>query len=266
MTTAAPSRTETRWRSALRWFPTQWAAIDRDSEPRQPFGAFEAGLLVVAAVALIIQRFPARGGQLARLLPEPWTPLGDELQWALVTTAAYVLVPIAYLRATGRRVADFHLGWQGTRTHLRSYLLMAAMMAVPLTIVSATGDYQRIYPFYEAADRSVLDLVVWELAYGLQFVGLEFFFRGYLLHGLRPAMGHAAIFVMVVPYCMLHFGKTWSESTAAIVAGIVLGTFAMRWRSIWGGVLVHWAVAIGMDLASLARQGGFPPHQLTPWS
>jgi membrane protease YdiL (CAAX protease family) len=81
---------------------------------------------------------------------------------------------------------------------------------------------------------------------------------------LRPALGHAAIFVMVVPYCMLHFGKTWSESLAAIVAGIILGTLAMRWRSIWGGVLIHWTVAISMDAASLLRQGRFPPGELFP--
>jgi membrane protease YdiL (CAAX protease family) len=37
------------------------------------------------------------------------------------------------------------------------------------------------------------------------------------------------------------------------VAGIVLGTVALRTGSIWGGVLVHCAVAWSMDLLALYR-------------
>jgi membrane protease YdiL (CAAX protease family) len=59
--------------------------------------------------------------------------------------------------------------------------------------------------------------------------------------------------VMVVPYCMIHYGKPMPETLGAIVAGIVLGTLAMRTRSIWGGVLIHIAVAITMDMMAVAN-------------
>ena len=36
-------------------------------------------------------------------------------------------------------------------------------------------------------------------------------------------------------------------SVGAIIAGTILGTLAMRTRSIWGGVLIHCAVAFTMD-------------------
>ena len=36
-------------------------------------------------------------------------------------------------------------------------------------------------------------------------------------------MGSHAIFVMVVPYVMIHFGKPMLETVGAIIAGVVLG-------------------------------------------
>jgi membrane protease YdiL (CAAX protease family) len=56
---------------------------------------------------------------------------------------------------------------------------------------------------------------------------------------------------MVVPYNMIHYGKTLSESLGAIFAGIILGTIALRTRSIWGGVFVHVAVALTMDFLTI---------------
>ena len=94
--------------------------------------------------------------------------------------------------------------------------------------------------------------------YALSFVALEFFFRGFLLFTLERALGAYAIFVMIVPYCMIHFHKPVAEVAGAIFAGIVLGTLAMRTRSIWCGVLIHVSVAWTMDLLALAHTTGFP--------
>jgi membrane protease YdiL (CAAX protease family) len=68
-------------------------------------------------------------------------------------------------------------------------------------------------------------------------------------------MGAYAIFVMVVPYCMIHFGKPFLECFAAIIAGVVLGTLSLRTRSIWCGAMIHMSVAITMDVAALAQTG-----------
>jgi membrane protease YdiL (CAAX protease family) len=47
-----------------------------------------------------------------------------------------------------------------------------------------------------------------------------------------------------------------AETFGAIGAGLILGTLAMRTRSIWGGVLIHIGVAMTMDVLALA---GCPP-------
>ena len=123
---------------------------------------------------------------------------------------------------------------------------------LPAVFVASTSDtFRHAYPFYRLANRSYADLVMWEALYGIQFVALEFFFRGFILQGLRRALGANAIFVMLVPYCMIHYGKPVPETLGAIAAGLVLGTLAMRTKSIWGGVLIHIGVATTMDVLAL---------------
>src|SRR5204863_4023317 len=95
------------------------------------------------------------------------------------------------------------------------------------------------------------DLVAWELMYAAQFLSLEFFFRGFMLHGTKRSLGAHAIWVMVVPYCMIHYRKTFAETMGAIVAGLVLGVVSLRTRSIWGGVVIHICVAVSMDLLAV---------------
>jgi len=57
---------------------------------------------------------------------------------------------------------------------------------------------------------------------------------------------------------MIHFGKPFLETMAAILAGVVLGTLSMKTRSIWSGFLIHVSVAISMDMAALLATRGLP--------
>jgi membrane protease YdiL (CAAX protease family) len=80
---------------------------------------------------------------------------------------------------------------------------------------------------------------------------------------MRRSLGSAAIFAMAVPYCMIHYGKPYLEANGAIIAGIVLGSLAMRTRSIYAGFLVHITVALSMDLLALTHRNALPT-QLFP--
>jgi len=117
--------------------------------------------------------------------------------------------------------------------------------------------FQQAYPFYQtwAPADGWGKLLAWELSYAVQFVALEFFFRGFLVHGLKHRFGTYAIFVMTVPYCMIHFGKPALECAASIIAGVVLGFMSLKARSIWLGAALHISVAWGMDACSLWRKG-----------
>jgi membrane protease YdiL (CAAX protease family) len=129
-------------------------------------------------------------------------------------------------------------------------------LVFPLIIMaSATEPFWRKYPFYRDEIYTVGSLALWEIAYGLQFVALEFFFRGFMLFGLARFLGSYSIFVMALPYAMIHFTKPFPEAVIAFFAGIVLGTLALYTRSLYGGVFIHIVVAWSMDMLSLYHRG-----------
>ena len=96
---------------------------------------------------------------------------------------------------------------------------------------------------------------IWEALYASQFVALEFFFRGFLVQGLAPRFGFGAVFVPMLPYMMIHFGKPLPEAFGSIIAGFALGMLSLKSRTIYWGALVHICVACGMDLLSLWQHG-----------
>lgn len=179
--------------------------------------------------------------------------------WTFWHVIGYVLLPFLVIRFL-LKTPFAEMGWHlnETRKHWRGYVLLVSPILLFVFLVSFRQDFIQHYPFYPQAGRSVFDLVAWECLYLTQFVCLEFFFRGFMINALRPAIGANAIWVMCVPYLMIHFPKLWLEATGAILFGLFLGILALRSRSIWGGFAVHAGIAISMDVASLLRQGLFP--------
>lgn len=196
---------------------------------------------------------------LDRLLDDPQNlRLAERVYWAIGTLITYVLIPGLVIKLLFRqRLRDYGLKIRGIHRSAWVYLVMLGVMVPVLLCVSTTERFLTYYPFYKLQSGEPLwpRFCIWEAFYVTQFVALEFFFRGFLVLGLRRRFGFYAIFAMMVPYCMIHFGKPMPETFAAIIAGIVLGFMSLKTRSIWLGAAVHVAVALGMDFLSLWRNG-----------
>ena len=183
--------------------------------------------------------------------------------WSITRLLAWVALPMLVLLMLGRNPLDFGLRWGKSGAHWPLYVLSAAVVIPLVFIVVKRPDFGNYYPFYKQAGRSYTDFIFWQLFYAGQFFAVEFIFRGFMVEAGRRAYGSSAIFVMVIPYVMIHYGKPIPETIGAIIAGVVLGTLAMRTRSIWPGLIVHLLVAVTMDLASLSQRGALPT-QLFP--
>ena len=178
--------------------------------------------------------------------------------WGIGQLFAYTVPPLLAIRVVlGERVSDYGLRVRGIWRHAAVYAVLLAVSAPFVVAASFTVSFQAKYPFYDLAPGEGLwpSMALWWLVYGLQFAALEFFFRGFMIHGLSGRFGYMAVFVMVVPYNMLHYGKPIAEALAAIVGGAVLGSLSLRSRSIWWGVVVHVAIAGTMDVAALFHKG-----------
>lgn len=172
--------------------------------------------------------------------------------WSMATSACYLLGPALYIKfVMKRRVRDFGFSVKGVVDHARWYAAMFLVILPLLFVVGGTPGFQKTYPFYKAAGRSLFDFGMWELAYMAQFLSLEFFFRGFLVHGLKGRLGLYAVLVAVMPYCMIHFGKPMPETLGSVLAGVALGTLSLMTRSVWLGVAIHVSVAVSMDIIAL---------------
>jgi uncharacterized protein len=180
--------------------------------------------------------------------------------WVVVLDLFYLLVPFLFIRYfLKERLADFGMNLRLEKNWWRVYVVFMAVMLPLVYFCSGTASFQSKYPFYHISADTALwpKFWLWEFFYFTQFFCLEFFFRGFMVHGLKPALGYYSIFVMTIPYCMVHFGKPFPETISAIIAGIILGFISYRNKSILLGFLLHISVATAMDLMSLWRQGFF---------
>ncbi len=176
--------------------------------------------------------------------------------WVGAHTILYFVIPALMIKLVFReKLVDYGLKFTGWYKRLWVYIGAFAVVLPFVIMFRGTRSFQATYPFYRNAGNSWADFLGWECAYILQFFALEFFFRGFLVHGLKHRFGFYSVFIMTVPYCMIHFRKPLPETLGAIIAGIFLGTLSLWTRSIWLGVLIHISVALSMDLAAMHYRG-----------
>lgn len=203
---------------------------------------------------------PAPGDFLFNLRHGPWWELAIRGYWASWRVLGYFIIPALMAKAYGETLREQGIA---RSEHAYGHVYLASYLVVfgCVLVIYATGDedFFNTYPFYQAASRSWVDFLSWEAFYIAQFFALEFFFRGLWLRALKRTMGSHAIFVMMVPYVMIHHpGKPLPETLGAIFAGIFLGTLAMKTKSIWGGFFVHVGVAVSMDFMALLHGDRLP--------
>ncbi len=238
-----------------------WQHIDREWIETRAKGSFDwrpVIVLVTVAISLMLQETYGDRGTFAELFPKRFASEYGVLMsfawWSGWRVFGYVVLPIlAICVMPGERIRDYFISFRGVIKHLWIYFGLFALVLPAVLIAARSPSFLQTYPFYKMANRSSFDFWMWEALYAAQFLSLEFFFRGFILKATAPRFGSAAIFVMIVPYCIIHFGKPMSETLAALIAGTVLGTLALRTRSIWGGVLIHVGVAVTMDLLALSH-------------
>jgi len=266
---------------AVWWvFRKSWREVDEEAAAARALGPpvdyRPAVCFLLTAVILTIQEYyggramydqvirPTLEGMEAR--GATWLKLGkyDELYgyawWSLSRVAGYVLIPLPLWKLIFPKdsLLDMGLRLRGFLKHLWLYGVCLLFVVPAVFVVAHEPDFGSYYPFYKLSSRSWWDFLVWEAMYFLQFFALELFFRGWMLGAPRNALGSSAIFAMAVPYCMIHYGKPYLETHGAIVAGVVLGSLAMRTRSIYGGFIVHVTVAFLMDFLALHKRGALP--------
>jgi hypothetical protein len=187
----------------------------------------------------------------------PYATLLPYAYWGMASVVLRVLIPLGVILLVLRAAPQaFGFTLRGQRTTVRPYLLAAGLMLPVLWIASASTSFQAKYPLYRQETLGGWHFWGYQLAYGAQFLGVEAFFRGFALFGLARRIGGHAIWIVTIPYVMVHFGKPLPEVFAAVIAGWLLGRWALQSGSFLWGWLLHWTIAVSMDLMVVWRTGG----------
>lgn len=237
-----------------------WRETDRECLPgagRYPWRM--ASLALSAGVLLTLNhQFATRqayGALAVRLGLDPGSALGVYLYWDLFLLLTMVAAPLWISRRFyGLGPRDLGLGLGLTWGSLRIYALLYGLNLPFIAWACRMPAFVEYYPFYKAAGSSVWMFLLWEAVYAVQFACVEFFYRGFLVHAGKQAMGAGAVAFMALPYCMLHFPKPFPEPFIALAMGFVLGVLSLKTRSIWGGAALHVSVAVTMDVLALASR------------
>ena len=179
--------------------------------------------------------------------------------WVFILILFYILIPVILIKYIFKeKLSNYGIYFKNLKKDSSLYFYMLLFMIPLVFIVSTNKSFQLVYPFFKPPKGQLMPLFFyWEIAYFINFIAVEFFFRGFMLHGLKNQFGVYSIFIMVIPYCCIHFHKPFAEAMASIIAGIILGTLSLKSKSIFWGVVIHFSVAICMDLMALWQAGYF---------
>mgnify|MGYP007080462178 CR=1 FL=1 len=118
--------------------------------------------------------------------------LSELTDWVAVLFVFYFIVPAIAIKLFFKEdLSEYGLKWKGAFKDYWIYLVMLCVMIPLVAFFSTTASFQAKYPFYDlaAGEKLFPNFWIWEALYFLQFFALEFFFRGFMVHGLKQRFG-----------------------------------------------------------------------------
>ncbi len=177
----------------------------------------------------------------------------------LVSVLGYFTLTALYWWVRERNVMPLY-GLRRGSLNARPFFLLLLCLIPIIVWASFQPDFLQKYPRYTGADvaaayhiPAAIPTGIFELCYGMDFIGTEFFFRGFMVLALGAILGRGSVFPMVAVYCFLHFEKPLAEAISSIAGGFVLGVISYSFRSIFGGVIVHLGLAWMMEAAAFLQ-------------
>ncbi len=172
-----------------------------------------------------------------------------------------VFLPIVIFYFLYDRDKQHIYGLSANKFDAKPYFTMLLVMLPLIITASYNAGFIRQYPMYKNSGAHTylgveewVTVIVYEIAYGLDFITVEYLFRGFFVIAMTTVLGRGSVLCMTVIYCFLHFGKPAGEAISSIFGGFILGVVAYETRSIWGGIIVHMGIAWMMELVAFIRK------------
>lgn len=127
------------------------------------------------------------------------------------------------------------------------------IMITMIWFFSSTTAFSEKYPHLLSTRNSWQEFSIYEAGMLIYMISWEFFWRGFMLFGMKERFGYYAVLIQMIPFVILHNGKPAPETFGAIAGGIALGILAFRTNSIYYCVITHMGIMFSIDLISTLR-------------
>ncbi|MCP5048866.1 MAG: CPBP family intramembrane metalloprotease, partial [bacterium] len=192
----------------------------------------------------------------------------DQLVSFLTGFILLVVIPCCIIKFYFKeRLSSYGLGWSKDKIKPGVIaLLVLLFVALPLFWFGTNdAEMQQEYPMFGKDNITTWNgFMVYELVYLIFFINIEFIFRGYLLFGLYGirdkkavdnvpgapgplVFGVYAVLIQMLAYTMWHIPKPTPEYIGALVWGVAVAAIALKIRSIWPIIIVHWVLNVILD-------------------
>lgn len=196
-----------------------------------------------------------------RILPDGRTEYFLYRCVAVVFRDFFIIFPVfVYWWFADRKTMPLY-GFTLKNYNTKPYLIMLAIMLPLVVLASYQSDFLSQYPKGFSLFPLSFDVVterkyffIYEFFYGIDFIFIEFFFRGFLLLAFYRLFGWGCLLPMACFYVTIHFGKPLGETISSFFGGTILGILAIRTGSIAGGIIVHLGIAWLMEFAALLHK------------
>ncbi len=139
------------------------------------------------------------------------------------------------------------------RIYFYFLLAMVPLIAWAATQQDFLNQYPNLKPEYFDREDYLGYFLRFEPFYLLDFVGVEWYFRGFMILAFQRFLNEKTVLAAATIYCMFHFGKPILECVSSFFGGYILGYMSYKTKSIWGGIIVHMGVALLMDFMALVQ-------------
>ncbi|MBC7866066.1 MAG: CPBP family intramembrane metalloprotease [Gloeobacteraceae cyanobacterium ES-bin-316] len=215
-------------------------------------------IFVVSAPAFFCLRVNYNFSQLADYFG--WQEPGNHF-WIYTSTlliGSFLLVLPAFLLWWLKDQGDKSKYGFGKIENFRVYFIMLMLMLPLVVLAGFLPEFLKQYPMVframgESPVHKYFYVLLYELVYALNFLGIEFFFRGFLILAFVRIAGMNAILPAAAFYCCIHLNKPLPEAISSFFGGWLLGIISYNTKSIWGGVFIHVGIAMFMELVAFLQ-------------
>jgi membrane protease YdiL (CAAX protease family) len=213
-------------------------------------------LLLSAPLLLSLYRYHGYaeyfGSYFSNLTSNPLFDLYAHFWQFFIFALLMLVIPLIVIKFVFKEpLKNYALVFGDVKNGLIIALSVIVVFIIPISYFGAQmADVRLEYPLAKTLLEHHELIFLYEAIYVIfYYIAWEFFFRGFLLFGLKDRFGaFSAILIQTISSCLVHIGKPEGEIMGSIAFGIILGVIALRTKSIWYVFLIHAAMGVLTDL------------------